>query len=199
MAVASSASAGKEMDRLEQHEPLLAPARILPREAGPYRAAFIREPRSESDFPLIWLGNASWRVVSDDGGNVIAELDIVATDQDQRATLRFVGGISEDDAVFLVTLALAEGEFLPEQGDVIIDAVTARGRDDRTVRIPAITLPYEVPRAIDFRVPAEDILATLGFAAWLDIDLRIDGIRYTITIQSGGATGDILGAVAFGA
>ena len=196
---ASSAGADKEMARLEAHAPPAPPPRVLPQEAGPYRAAFIREPPSESEFPVIRLGEANWRVESGADGTIIAELDIVAADQDQRATLRLGGSFAGGDAVFLVTLALREGEFLPDAGGVMIEAITARGRGDRLVRIPAITLPYEDPKTIDFRVPVEDLLATLNFATWFDVGLRIDGARYTITIQNGDVTRDILSAVAFGA
>jgi hypothetical protein len=190
---------GKEPGRLVPQEPAAPPPIVLPQEAGPYRAAFIREPPSEAEFPVIRLGEAIWRVENGGDGSVTGSLDIVAAEEAQRAVLSLAGGVAPDgQVVFLMTLALGEGEFMPDAEVVTIEAITARGRGDRTIRIPATTLPYENPRVIDFRIPAEEMLATFNFAAWFDFGLRIDGALYTITIQNGRDTRDILSAVAYG-
>lgn len=196
----AESAADKLTARIDQQEPAPIPARVLPREAGPYRAAFIREPPGEGEFPVIRLGEVSWRVDPAADGTVTAELDVVSVEPDQRAGLRLAGAVtSAGEAILLVTLSLGEGEFLPKAGSVTVEAVTARGRDDRSVRIPAITLPYERPDLVDFRVSADELLATLAFATWFDIGLRIDGELYTITIQNWPGARDIVSAIAYGA
>jgi hypothetical protein len=197
---APEAEAEKLTARIEQQDPAPLPPRILPREAGPYRAAFIREPPSENAFPVIGLGEVIWRVDPAADGSVTAELDIVAAESGQRAGLRLAGAVtSAGEAVLLVTLSLGEGEFLPKADSLAIEAITARGRGDRSVRISAITLPYERPDVVDFRISADALIETLSFANWFDIALRIDGEPYTITIQNWAGSRDIVSAIAYGA
>ena len=159
-----------------------APLHLLdiPETLGPFRAAFIREPTEDNEFPDIRLSDATWSTTHI-GDGLIAKVNIEARDESHQARIG-ITSISEARERFILSIQIDDSEFFPSDADTQVFGISARGRDERTYRLPIDILPFETPTTIDVTLIRDEFVAVTGHAQWLDILFHRSEQEYTISL-----------------
>ncbi len=190
-----------EEKRAARVESAAAPApveRMVAASAGPLRGAIIREAEGENQFPTVRLGTSRWDARRTEDGGIAAELLVAATEGEAQARVAFSSITDSVGEPLLVGRLALMGDPSLAAGQMSLDMMTLRGRNERSMRLAVTREAAETDAELVFSIPAEDLLRNMSTAIWIDLNLRDseDG-NHTITFQNSAPVREILAAVAY--